>query len=47
MKESIEEFGATLIVCVIGSIALVGLGVLLKESGIFAELAQKYAEFFH
>ena len=47
MKEAIEEFGATMIVCIIGTITLVGIGLFLKENGILFELAEKYAEYFH
>ena len=47
MKEAIEEFGAAMIVCIIGAIVIAGVTVLLKEGGILADLASKYADYFH
>ena len=53
MKEAIEEFGATMIVCIIGALAFAGLALFLKvapeikDSGLFAQLAEAYAEYFH
>lgn len=47
MKEAIEEFGATMIVCIIGAIVLTGTLLLINNNGILIELANKYAEYFH
>lgn len=47
MKEALEEFGTTMIVCIIGAIVLIGVTVFIKETGILAEFASKYADFFY
>lgn len=47
MKEALEEFGTTMIVCIIGAIVLIGVTVFIKETGILAEFASKYSDFFY
>ena len=47
MKEAIEEFGTTMVVCIVGAIVLLGVTVLLKETGILADLASAYSDYFY
>jgi hypothetical protein len=47
MKESIEEFGGTMLACIIGAIVLIGVTVVIKETGIIAKLASAYSDYFY
>ena len=47
MKEIIEEFGGTMLACIIGAVVLIGVTVFIKETGILANLASAYADYFY
>ena len=40
MKEALEEFGTTMLVCIIGAIVLVGVTVFIKETGMTTTLKE-------
>lgn len=47
MKEIIEEFGTTMVVCIIGTVVMLGVAIFMKESGIIADLADAYSDYFY
>jgi hypothetical protein len=47
MKESVEEFGAATICCVVGFIVIFGLSTLIAKSGVLAQFADAYANYFY
>lgn len=42
-----EEFVSTIIVCIVGVVALLALGVLVKETGLLAKFAELYSDYFY
>jgi hypothetical protein len=47
MKESVEEFGAATICCIVGLIVILGLSAIIAKSGILAQFADAYANYFY
>ena len=43
MKESVEEFGAATICCIVGLIVILGLSAIIAKSGILAQFADASA----
>ena len=44
MKEALEEFGSTILICIIGGVVLIGIGALLNNSSMLADFANAYLE---
>ena len=47
MKETVEEFGAATICCIVGLIVIGGLAALIARSGFIAQFADAYANYFY
>lgn len=47
MKESVEEFGAATLCCIVGLIVILGLSALIAKTGLIAQFADAYANYFY
>lgn len=47
MKETIEEFGTAMICCIVGLIVIGGLGVLMSKTGLLAQFAEAFSNYFY
>ena len=47
MKESVEEFGTATLCCIVGLIVILGLSALIAKTGLIAQFADAYANYFY
>ena len=47
MKETVEEFGSATLCCIVGLIVILGLSALIAKTGLIAEFADAYANYFY
>lgn len=47
MRDAIEEYGSVIITAIVGAVALVAIGVLIKDTGLLARFAELYSDYFY
>ena len=47
MKETVEEFGAATICCLVGFVVIFGVSAIIAKTGLLAQFADAYANYFY